>query len=193
MTKRTAQPKIEPWQTHSTTEAFSNRWTGVLIDEVELPDGRRYEYTRLRPAGIGVGVIGFDVNGRILLEREYRHGVGEVIWQLPGGLADSGESLQEAGLRELREETGYAPTVVDARSVRYLGSVWDNPALGDGLSHIFAAWHLEQAGEPTRDAAEAVTLHWKRPYWIKEAIRSGEIRDRVVVAAVAYLMIEGLL
>ena len=50
--------------------------------------------------------------GEVLLEREYRHGVGEVIWQLPGGLADDGEDLQAAGLRELAEETGYRPRIV---------------------------------------------------------------------------------
>ena len=136
----------------------------MLIDEVELPDGQRYEYTRLRPAGIGVAVIGFDSIGRVLLEQEYRHGVGEVIWQLPGGLVDEGETLQEAGLRELLEETGYAPATVTDRTVRYLGSVWDNPALGAGLSHIYAAWGLEAAGEVNSDAAEVVNLHWQRPY-----------------------------
>ncbi|MEZ4719939.1 MAG: NUDIX domain-containing protein [Caldilineaceae bacterium] len=52
-----------------------------------------------------------------------RHGVGEVIWQLPGGLVDPDEG--SAGrLRELLEETGYAPVVDDA-TVRYFGYVWD--------------------------------------------------------------------
>ncbi len=186
-------PEPGHWRTLSTTEAFSNRWTGVLIDEVELPDGQRYDYTRLRPAGVGVGIIGFDSTGCILLEREYRHGVGEVIWQLPGGLVDEGETLQTAGLRELREETGYAPATVNEQMVRYLGSVWDNPAVGAGHSHIFAAWELEQVADVKRDDAEWVTLHWRRPYWVKDAIRTGEIRDRVLIAAVAYLMLEGRL
>ena len=50
--------------------------------------------------------------GEVLLEREYRHGVGQVVWQLPGGLAAQDEDLQAAGLRELLEETGHAPHVV---------------------------------------------------------------------------------
>ena len=97
------------WSTVATRSAFRNRWIGVMEDTVELPTGQSYAYTRLEPAGIGVGVVGFDAAGRILLEREYRHGVHQVIWQIPGGLADPGEDLQTAGLRELREETGYAP------------------------------------------------------------------------------------
>jgi ADP-ribose pyrophosphatase len=181
----------QPWQTIRTRRVFRNRWIGVVVDEVALPDGRRYEYTRLEPAGIGVGVIGFNTAGEVLLEREYRHGVGEVVWQVPGGLADPGEPLQAAGLRELREETGYAPVEVSSKSVRYLGVVWDNPGFGLAQSHIYAVWNLAPVTDVRRDPAELVTLHWQPVGWLREAVRSGEIKDRVVVAAVAYLLLNG--
>ena len=137
------------WKTLSSNRAFHNRWIGVVVDEVELPDGNRYEYTRVEPAGVGVGVIGFDAAGNILLEREYRHGVGEVIWQMPGGLAAHGEDMQAAGLRELLEETGYAPAAVTPDTVRYLGAVWDNPAMGTAISHTLHVRGLVQvAADP---------------------------------------------
>lgn len=183
--------EVRPWQTVATRTAFANRWFKVQLDEVILPTGRQYEYTRLAPGGIGVGVIGFNRDGEVLLEREYRHGVGEVIWQIPGGLADPGEPLQEAGLRELREETGYAPAEVSAETVRYLGTVWDNPAFGLAQSHIYAAWNLVHVGDVSHDTAEFVTLHWQPVTWLKEAVRTGEIKDRVLVAAVAFLMVNG--
>lgn len=179
------------WSTVATRSSFRNRWIGVMEDTVELPTGQSYAYTRLEPAGIGVGVVGFDAAGRILLEREYRHGVHQVIWQIPGGLAEPGEDLQTAGLRELREETGYAPATVDGESVRYLGAVWDNPAMGTGISHIFRAHGLVRVEESNTDHGEFVTLHWVEPAWLKEAVRDGAIQDRVVVAAVAFLMLNG--
>jgi four helix bundle protein len=179
------------WQTLSTRRAFGNKWLSVEIDDVELPNGTHYEYTRLVPAAPGVGVIGFNAEGEILLEREYRHGVGQVIWQIPGGLADADEDLRQAGLRELREETGYAPAVVDDETVRYLGAVWDNPAFGPTVSHIYAAWGLEEVANLHHDPGEFVTLHWITPEWLKEAVRSGEIQDRAVIAAVAQLLLNG--
>lgn len=181
----------QPWQTESTTYAYRNRWVTVAVDTVSLPTGQRYDYTRLEPPALGVGVIGFNGQGEILLEREYRHGIGAVIWQLPGGLADAGEDLQTAGLRELREETGFAPAAVSPETVRYLGAVWDNPAMGTGRSHIYAAWGLTQAAATRRDPAEFVTLHWQSPTWLCAAVRDGAIQDRVVVAAVAYLLVNG--
>jgi 8-oxo-dGTP pyrophosphatase MutT (NUDIX family) len=181
----------QPWQTLDTRTVFQNRWISVLLDDVLLPDGRRYEYTRLAPAGIGVAVIGFNDQGQVLLEREYRHGVGEVVWQLPGGLAAPDEDLQAAGLRELLEETGHAPRVVDAQSVRYLGMIWDNPGFGIAQSQLYAAWGLTEVSAARRDPAEFVTVHWKSTSWLRAAIQNGEINDRVVVAAVAWLLLNG--
>lgn len=186
-----AQPDPQPWQTLSTEQVYRNRWVGVALDQVQLPTGQQYTYTRLEPAGVGVGVIGFNAAGEILLEREYRHGVNDVIWQLPGGLAAHKEDLQAGALRELLEETGYAPATPS--TVRYLGVVWDNPALGTMSSHIYAAWDLQPTDQPQRDPAEFVTLHWVSPLWLQAAVCNGEIKDRVVVAAVAYLLLNHLI
>jgi len=180
-----------PWTTQETRVGFKNRWLSVEIDTVALPNGHAYEYTRLVPSAPGVGVFGFNADGQILLEREYRHGVGQVIWQIPGGLMDPAEDRQAAGLRELQEETGFAPAHVNDEAVRYLGCVWDNPAFGPMRSYLYAAWGLQPTATVKRDPEEFVTLHWVSPEWLKEAVRSGEIKDRVVVAGVGYLLLNG--
>jgi hypothetical protein len=60
-------------------------------------------------------------------------------------------------------------------------------------SHLYAAWNLVETEYPRRDPAEFVTLHWVSPEWLKDAVRTGEIKDRVVVAAMAYLLLNGWL
>jgi 8-oxo-dGTP pyrophosphatase MutT (NUDIX family) len=106
-------------------------------------------------------------------------------------LAADGEELMAAGLRELREEAGFAPAAVTPESVRYLGAVWDNPGMGRAVSHIFAAWDLVAVGGTQRDSTEALSLHWQPVSWLKDAVRTGAIKDRVVVAALAFLMVNG--
>jgi hypothetical protein len=50
----TSNPDPQPWRTQATELVFQNRWLGVALDQVELPTGQRYEYTRLEPVGVGV-------------------------------------------------------------------------------------------------------------------------------------------
>ena len=89
---------LSSWQTLTQRQPFVNRWLSVNVDDVALPDGSRYEYTWLEPGGTGVAVLGFNEAGEVLIEQEYRYGVREVIWQLPGGLTNDGEDLMAAGL-----------------------------------------------------------------------------------------------
>jgi 8-oxo-dGTP pyrophosphatase MutT (NUDIX family) len=181
------------WEVVSSEVRYEDQWIAVHAEEVRLPDGKTTSYTRLTPAGIGVAAVAFNNEGEILLEREYRHGVGEVVWQFPGGLADEGEEYSVAALRELREETGCAPEVISDDTVRYLGVVWDNPGFGLAASHIFAIQGVRETSDFDRDAAEIVSLHWVKPEWLREAVRIGQIHDRVVVAAVAFLLLNGLI
>ena len=67
----------------------------------------------------------------------------------------------------------------------------DNPGMGTAISHIYRVRGLEPAGDTQPDHGELLSLHWVTPQWIKGAVASGEIRDRVVVAAVAYLLLAG--
>lgn len=55
-----------------------------------------------------VAIVAINDRGQLLLIRQYRHPVGELLWEIPAGLLDvDGESLESAARRELLEETGY--------------------------------------------------------------------------------------
>ncbi len=190
MTRRT----LNRGSTSATRTVFRNRWRRWSWTTVALPDGRRYEYTRLEPAGVGVGVIGFNAAGEVLLEREYRHGVGEVIWQIPGGLADEGEDLQAAGLRELLEETGYAAACRLAGDGEAIWARSGTTRLRPWRTATFSrpgAWSEWPAKSGTRH--EELAIRWRSAAWLRQAVRDGEVRDRVVIAAVAYLLLNGWL
>jgi ADP-ribose pyrophosphatase len=60
-----------------------------------------------------------DAGTEVVLVRQFRPGPGEVLWELPGGIVDADEGLEEAAARELLEETGYRATDVEV-----VGGAW---------------------------------------------------------------------
>jgi ADP-ribose pyrophosphatase len=177
---------VEPWQLLDTRVGFHNRWLHVTLDTVRLPDGGAYEYTTIRRDKAGVAVAVLNQQNQILLEREYRLPVDQVIYQLPGGLTDIGEDPADSMRRELREETGLL-----AGELRHLGSFWNNPASTDGYCHVFLCREYRNGDITQHDQAEFITWDWYDLQWVKARVLDGGIRERVVVCALAYLWLAG--
>ncbi|MET9680049.1 bifunctional class I SAM-dependent methyltransferase/NUDIX hydrolase [Streptomyces coeruleorubidus] len=96
-------------------------------------------------ATLGVGAVLHGPRG--LLLGRHRHGT----WELPGGTVEPGESLREAVVRELGEETG-----LDARpeDVRLLGTLLDD--VGGVVRVTVAARVTAWRGEPSDQPGESV-------------------------------------
>lgn len=172
---------IELWDVKGERLVYEDRWVRLALAEVVLPDGRSYEYTALRRRA-GAAVVALD-GDNILLQQEYRYPLDAVIYQLPGGLVEEGEQPLATAQRELREETGY-----DAGEWRRLGIVQDNPGLIDGPSTLFLARQVRRVATPRRDDAEFLTFDWYSLAWLQENIAAGEIVDRVLLSAYAFLL-----
>ena len=185
-----AQPTDLAEQLLHSEQVLHGHFLRAWRDTVKLPNGQQAGREYVRHPG-AVVIVASLPDGRYLIEYQYRHPVGRAMLEFPAGKIDAGEPSLASAQRELREETGYAPAVVNAETVHYCGAVWDNPGMGTSISHIYRVRGLQLAGATQPDHGEMVTLHWVTPHWLKQAVASGEIRDRVVVAAVAYLLLAG--
>lgn len=88
----------------SRTERFRTAIFTIVTDQVRLPSGDVVARDYMQHIG-AVAVVALDDDGQIVLIRQYRHPVREVLWELPAGLIDhAGEDLADTAARELAEE-----------------------------------------------------------------------------------------
>jgi ADP-ribose pyrophosphatase len=85
-----------------------HRFIRIREDLLEHPeDGRRFHYIYLQSPTDAVATVPLTDDGCVILTRQYRHPIGRIIYDLPAGRPEAGESPQQAAARELEEETGY--------------------------------------------------------------------------------------
>jgi ADP-ribose pyrophosphatase len=117
---------------------------------------------------------------RVLLVRQFRLAAGELLWELPAGSVDPGETVSQAARRELTEETGYR-----AKSWRKLLEFFPSPGITDEKMTIYLAQNL-LPGPPHTEADEKILV---RPFALTDAlrmIRTGKIIDAKTIDGLLY-------
>jgi len=129
--------------------------------------------------GDWVNVVPLTGDGRVVMVRQFRHGIRDLTLEVPAGLIDdTDDAPADAALRELREETGYR-----SDRIAPLGVVHPNPAIMNNRCHMYVAYDVERAGEPQLDATEELALEIVPFDQVPELIRRGAISNALTVVA----------
>jgi ADP-ribose pyrophosphatase len=152
----------------------------VRRDQVVMPGGRSASRDVVVHPG-AVGVVAYD-DGRILLLHQYRHPVGQRLWELPAGLLDiAGEPASTAAKRELAEEAGVAAQRWDT-----LVDTYTSPGMTDEAIRIYLARELSELAEQHERVDEEAELE---PHWVPlddavSHVMTGEITNAMAVAGI---------
>ncbi|MBP0016969.1 MAG: NUDIX hydrolase [Cyanobacteria bacterium SBLK] len=163
--------EIEKWKILQSQFIVDNRWCRVRKDCVQLPDGEVVDdyFIHVRPDIALVLPITGDRN--IVFVRQYRHGVGQILLELPAGSFDpQRENSVEAAKRELEEETGYY-----AEHLHKLATLYDNPVKDTNAIHLFLAEGVIYSGKRKFDITEDIEIVLIPLEEVAERIKNREI------------------
>jgi ADP-ribose pyrophosphatase len=160
----------------------------VTTDEVEEPGGVRARRDVIRHSGsivvlaVDEAQTGSKSEPLILLERQYRHAAQSMMWELPAGRIDDGETALTAAKRELLEETGYS-----ARQWKRILHFYVSPGFLDETMTIYLARGLK-AGEAQPEPDEKITTKFLPISEATEMALNGRIQDAKTIAGIFWLV-----
>lgn len=148
----------------------------IVTENITLANGVTTDVHILRHSGASAIVPLFNSNTVILL-KQYRHSMGDYIWEIPAGTCNIEEMPIVCAKRELLEETGYS-----ANKWHGLGEITPAPEYSDERIHVFLATDLE-SGKQNLDKDELLEAHTVKLDAAMEMIYRGEIQDSKTISA----------
>lgn len=155
---------------------YPGKVVDLRLDRVELPNGKVAELEVIRHVG-AAAVVPLDDRGRVVLVRQYRYAVDDWLLEVPAGKLDSGEDPETCARRELEEETGFRPLILES-----LGWIYTTPGFTDEKIWLFLARVLEPARQRLEDD-EILEVECLPLADALERARDGRIRDGKTVCA----------
>lgn len=140
-----------PWKRRATRTLYESPWYDLRQDDLTLPGGEEITYTWVDHPGYAM-VVPLCDDGRVVMERVYRHAVGETLLECPSGGLD-GQPPDVAARRELREETGYR-----VERVEPLGRYYGSSGISNERFHLFLGTGASPEGEPELEITEQIEV-----------------------------------
>jgi ADP-ribose pyrophosphatase len=149
-------------------------------DDVRLPDGSHATREYVVHPG-AVAVVPLLDDGRLVLERQFRYPLGQVLLEFPAGKIDPGETTLACARRELLEETGY-----QAREWARAGVIHNAAAYSTEGIEIWFARGLS-AGTQALDAGEFLELCLMSEAELERCAARGELSDAKTLIGLMWL------
>lgn len=156
----------------------------AVRDHVRLPDGHTAtrEYVIHPGAVVIIALVDApDGSVRVVLERQFRYPVQQVVIEFPAGKIDPGEDRWACARRELREETGYL-----AREWAYAGVMHPVISYSTEFIEIWFARGLT-LGERQLDEGEFLDVFTATPDELMQWCRTGQLTDAKTITCMLWL------
>jgi ADP-ribose pyrophosphatase len=150
-----ANKEIQKWMLIKEEDVSPSPWFPLLKHTVKLANGTIIDDYYFSPLGDVVQVLPITKNNEVVLVKQYKHGIGEILLELPGGMQQKNKSVIQSALNELEEETGIKTT---ADKLISLGKIANNPTKLKQVTYGFIMFDAEFNAVQKLDATEDIQV-----------------------------------
>ncbi len=178
-TENTGVPADEAmkWDVLESEHLFNRPWLTVRRDTVRLPNGTVHPEYYVLEYPSWINVIAITVEGKFVMVKQYRHGLGIVATELCAGVVEEGEDPLDGARRELLEETGFG------------GGEWElsmvisaNPGSQNNLTYCYIARGVEKISGQHLDLTEDIRVELLSEEEVYDMLASDSLKQALMCA-----------
>ena len=172
---------MKKWKILNRLDVSPNKWFPIEKHTVEIHNNHIIDDFYISPLGDGVMVLPFTKDNKIVLIKQYKHGFGDITYDLPAGFVQKNKSIEESALAELEEETGIK---ANQNELVAIGEFCNVPGK---LRHVTYSYYLQNAtfnSTQKLDDCEEIFIETVAPKKVLEMIQNQEIIKSDVVATI---------
>lgn len=139
------------WKTLDLEYVVNSKYLKIRKEKVKLPTGEVYDEYYINERQGWVSVFCVTKENKVILNRQYKHGIGRYVLELPAGNLEEGISPLECAKKELLEETGYKGS-----NFEYVGKFILDPTFSEGYMYLYYCDHGEKVVHKTSDPREKI-------------------------------------
>lgn len=178
---------LQKWTVIKEEDISPSKWMPVLRHTVQLPNNTVVDDYYFSPLGNVAMIMAFTNTNKIVLVRQYKHGLGEILVELPGGMQHHNATMEACAVAELEEETGIK---VSERELIALGKIAGNPTKTNQVTYGYIVKNAVFNAVQKLDSTEEIELLTVTPKELLQMTASGQIwvADTVAFIMKAYLL-----
>ena len=168
---------MAPWKVLDKQYILKTPWLNVRKDHVLLPNGTELDDFYVLEYRHWVCIIAETVEGKYVIEKQYRHGIHQECYELCAGIVEKDEDPLFAAKRELLEETGYT-----SNEWSYLGKAALNASAMTNFCYCFVAKNARMVDAQHLDSSEDISVLEVSKEELFELIKSEAIVEADMLA-----------